>query len=474
MRIVHYREQDVISVKSFSAAIDDKEDIHQVLELLLQSNSIRYVNKDTNWDLEDLVSPEGIIVESIVGNAFYFKYVGILLVSNVCIVVYPKYIKCIEEDYNGELHSRYKKIKEILKVIERYQREQQNVGNAKKVANDFSLLGYIKKALEHYHQYGVYQNQKNETLLNEDGVILWEKTINEGEAFIQNDIPVYVDVYVNKSNTDILNICTKIHKSILGECSNYIKDIGVVLGLETIDIYEAALEDIGSVEYLINCIKQELKVQFITFKIEQLKLMLEYLEQRAKHTVEDPISFYGTNHFYSIWECVCAGALDNSLPKTLDELGLKVRDIPGIYITGRMQLKEIIEKPQWHVYNSEIVYFSGKTLIPDIVSIKDGKLCIYDAKYYRIKLNDNEIANYPGVGDVSKQFLYEKAYSNLIKDNELMLEENAFLFPSDENYDEELGSAVFPILSKEDGYLGRIRLIKKSATQIFKDFLKRR
>lgn len=55
-----------------------------------------------------------------------------------------------------------------------------------------------------------------------------------------------------------------------------------------------------------------------------------------------------------------------------------------------------------------------------------------------------------------------------------MIEENAFLFPSDENNDEEIGSAVFPILRKEDGYLGGIRLIKKSATQVFKKFIKQR
>ena len=82
--------------------------------------------------------------------------------------------------------------------------------------------------------------------------------------------------------------------------------------------------------------------------------------------------------------------------------------------------------------------------------------------------------NYPGVGDVTKQFLYEKAYANWIKDNGLVIEENAFLFPSDENNDEEIGSAVFPILRKEDGYLGGIRLIKKSATQVFKKFIKQR
>ena len=474
MKIIHYREQDVISVKAFSNTIDDKEDVEQVLDVLLRSNSIRYVNKDTNWDLEDLVSPEEITVESVVGNAFYFKYVGILLISNVCMVVYPKYIKCIEEDYNTALHCRYKKIKEILKVIERYQKEQQNIGNTKEAVNSFNFLGYIKKAFEYYHQYGVYQNQKNEILLNEDGIILWEKTINEVDAFIKDNRPVYVDVYVNKSNTDILNICTKIHKSILGECTNYIKEIGVVLGLETIDVYEAALEDIGSIDYLIHCVKQELKIQFVTFKIEQLKLMLEYLERKAKHTMEDPISFYGTNNFYAIWEGVCAAALDNSLPKTLDELGLTARDIPGLHVTKKTLLKEIIEKPQWHVYNSEIIYLAPKTLIPDIVVIKDRKLSIYDPKYYRIRLNESGAVNYPGVGDVSKQFLYEKAYANLIKDNGLVLQENAFLFPSDEDDDEELGSAVFPILSKEDGYLGRIRLIKKSATQIFKDFLKRR
>ena len=50
MKIIHYREQDVISVKSFSDAINEKKDFERVLELLLKCNSIRYVNKDTNWE----------------------------------------------------------------------------------------------------------------------------------------------------------------------------------------------------------------------------------------------------------------------------------------------------------------------------------------------------------------------------------------------------------------------------------------
>ena len=474
MKIIHYREQDVISVKSFSDAINEKKDFERVLELLLKCNSIRYVNKDTNWELEDLLSPDGIVVESVEADAFYFKCVGILLINNVCIVVYPKYIKCIEEDYKIALHSRYKKMKEILKVIDKFQKVQQNIGNTKEEINSFNFLGYIKKVFEHYHQHGVYRNQKNEILLNEDGNILWEKTINEVEAFIQDDRPVYIDFYVNKSNDDILNICTKIHRSILCECSNYIQNIGVVLGIESIDIYDVAIEDIGSIDYLIRCVKQELKVQFVTFKIEQLNLMLEYLERKAKHTMEDPISFYGTNNFYVIWEGVCAAALDNSLPKTLNELGLTMRNIPGLHVTGKTLLKEIIEKTQWHIHNSDIIYLAPKTLIPDIVVIKDGKLSIYDAKYYRIRLNETEAVNCPGVGDVTKQFLYEKAYANLIKNNGLVLEENAFLFPSDENNDEELGSVTFPILNEKDGYLGRIRLIRKSATQVFKMFLKQR
>ena len=41
--------------------------------------------------------------------------------------------------------------------------------------------------------------------------------------------------------------------------------------------------------------------------------------------------------------------------------------------------------------------------------------CLYDAKYYKIHLNESGVSRQPGVGDVTKQYLYELAYKELAK-----------------------------------------------------------
>lgn len=59
-------------------------------------------------------------------------------------------------------------------------------------------------------------------------------------------------------------------------------------------------------------------------------------------------------------------------------------------------------------------------MIPDIVTINGDQLSIYDAKYYKIKLDSIGVKKYPGVGDVTKQYLYELAYKDFLKENNIM------------------------------------------------------
>ena len=79
----------------------------------------------------------------------------------------------------------------------------------------------------------------------------------------------------------------------------------------------------------------------------------------------------------------------------------------------------MIEKPKGKGNDME-EQDAADTLIPDLVSIPqiDGTdyFLIFDAKYYNIQLEKGKsLRNNPGVGDVTKQYLYQLAYRNFIK-----------------------------------------------------------
>ena len=50
------------------------------------------------------------------------------------------------------------------------------------------------------------------------------------------------------------------------------------------------------------------------------------------------------------------------------------------------------------------------------ITIKGNQLSIYDVKYYKIKLDKKEVKNQPGVGDITKQYLYELAFKEFAQE----------------------------------------------------------
>lgn len=98
-------------------------------------------------------------------------------------------------------------------------------------------------------------------------------------------------------------------------------------------------------------------------------------------------------------------------------------------------LIEIIEKPIWE--GNETTEKAADTLIPDLISMPqvDGVDCfmIFDAKYYNIQLEKGKsLRGNPGVGDVTKQYLYQLAYRNFIKEHNIAVVKNCFLMPTEQ------------------------------------------
>lgn len=138
----------------------------------------------------------------------------------------------------------------------------------------------------------------------------------------------------------------------------------------------------------------------------------------------------------------------------------------------RQKLIDIIEKPIWQGIDTEAK--AADTLIPDLISIPciDGQdwFIIFDAKYYNLQLEKGKsLRGNPGVGDVTKQYLYQLAYKNFIQEHGITHVRNCFLMPTDGNTIVKKGIAKMKMLETLGLENIQIRLIP--AAELYEKYL---
>ena len=149
--------------------LEDNEVI-SILNSLSSLNILKTLsNNISKIELEDLLEIENLDNQNL--NAMYiFKYVGMLSVANICLIIYPKYISnCMKDKENN-----YKKFKEIITVIRKYQyREQKQRHGDEQEENNFNLLSVTLDLIEDYIENGLYFKDNYNVELNGEGEILW-------------------------------------------------------------------------------------------------------------------------------------------------------------------------------------------------------------------------------------------------------------------------------------------------------------
>lgn len=128
----------------------------------------------------------------------------------------------------------------------------------------------------------------------------------------------------------------------------------------------------------------------------------------------------------------------------------------------------VIEKPKW-ILNSGIYHEALKTFELDIVTYTDDTFIILDAKYYKLTFNEHNLAGNPGLGDITKQYLYQLALNDFIKERFKHVR-NALLFPKYDGDIENKGKVVIEILSGLP--LEDIQVIMLPACEINEIYLK--
>ena len=434
--------------------------------------SVKYSTEQLK--MSDLLEEDVEITDetAVSGDCLYvFTYVGVITVGSRIIKVYPKYLLSEDEPV--------KEMKQVIKVLERYSNSEEqiiNIFNGDGDNRSFNILAVILYLLNDYHEYGIYTNSEEIVEINGEGEILWGKTIDEGFAMIEDNKPYYMELYTGKTVDDDMDYFKRLHECVLTECSKQLRaaQLDILFGIETVELSEERLIDFGDRDYVLERLLKELNVQFNTRRQILLKTIYTYISQDRRMLEEnDGISMFGTTAYHAVWEKVCAAVFDNKLNTALGQLKMSVPLADEFKSKSKESLINIIEKPKWKGTDTEEMD-AAETLIPDLISMpKIGDVdyfLIFDAKYYNIQLEKGKpLRGTPGVGDVTKQYLYQMAYRNFIKAHNIAVVKNCFLMPTEKNEIVKKGTARMPMLEALGLENIQIRLIP--AVMLYEHYL---
>lgn len=442
-----------------------EEKIIYCIRILKEYDILYSVKKDKNQkDLSDLIEEDIEISSSQSFNDEYyyvFKYVGITIVENFVLNIYPKYIDSTKEPIE--------ELKQILSVLEKYNSKEQiiKIFNENENNNSFNYLALLLFFIKDYYDNDLYSNDINIIEENGNGEINWDKTINNGFSIIKNNKPYYLNYYTNKRISNNLDYFKNLHACIISMCSKELKDAHLLylFDIEEIELLNCDLDDFGDIDYILYRIENELNKQFNTRKIYLLKAMYAYISKKGNLDNINYFSTYGTTNFNLVWEKVIAEIFDNQLEVPLYKLNIAHNCYKK---DDNKRLIDIIEKPVWKIDNN--LSFLADTLKPDTITIQNNIMYIYDAKYYKLIIKNNKISNQPGIESITKQYLYHLAYKNFIKKHEIDGVENYFVLPiENKNYISDLTVSLKTMNIFE---LPDIKVIFIEASKAFDDYLK--
>ena len=454
------------------------DDTVRIIRKLKEFGVLKNVKKNDNQSmLSDLIEEDVQVTDIENGERelyYVFSFVGVIVVYGRILKCYPKYISSKQEP-KAEM-------KQILRVLEKYNAKEQIIKlfNTNEDEGSFNLLAVMLFLLQDYYENGVYANDVNIIETNGNGEILWHKTINETFSYISDDRPYYIELQTIKRVSDEYDFFRRLHESILTIFSKELEqsDLPDLFNISTVELSEEVLEDFGDEDYILYRIQNELNVQYNTRKQMVLKAMYAYVAQKVSFDDIESFSMYGSNSFNLVWEKVCAENFGSVLDKKLSELPPRLSE--EYESLKNKKLKEIIDKPQWFKYKPHLIGEEVETLKPDLICIYtcvDDKYCfgIYDAKYYCIDFKEQngkyKVTGQPGVGDITKQYLYQLAYDDFIIKQGYEYVQNMFFCPQ-ESAEPDYGYVEMKMLHTiGDKMLENIAVVKLCATEMYDIYL---
>lgn len=442
---------------------------------------LKSVKRDSGTlDFSELVLLDNSLIDGIddSNSSYYiFNYVGIVYIDGYLLCCYPKYL--FAYDSIEDKSSCRNLLKQVLKVLHRYNTNSQSIQlySEHNQSSSGSRISMIMALLDDYFQNGLYVNTQNIHEFNGDGEINWNRTINFIHPLWQEEDPYYLNFWTRRNTIDDKSFIQRIHECLLTICSCELEEISLLDLLDINGVYltELSLNDLGTRDYLLSCITNELNLEFNSRKQYVLKLMAALLKDSSSMIGEDNIEFFGTTSFNLVWETVCAEVFDNKLTIPLSDLPLSTVKIPLNTLGVKPRtLKDLIERPNWTSIDGAVAF--SDTLKPDLISVeRHENICsfvILDAKYYTMRIESNKVEGQPGVGDVTKQYLYQLAYKDFIELNGIQEVKNCFLMPTEKDEIVSVGNVHMEMLGKVG--LEKIQVRELPASRMFDYYLQRR
>lgn len=363
-------------------------------------------------------------------DSYQFNYVGVIIIDNVVINCYPKYIPNqdnIEDDF-----------KQVIRVIKKYNNlyddlEYQNDNLEEDIS--FNLLSMMIFFIEDYFEHGVYSNIENILQINGTGEIDWNRTINYTDPIISDKRPYYIELYTKYKKEDLFDYFRLLHEYIITKCSKKLEKVDLLdlFGLTSVELSDKEQDDFGEIDVILENLQKEIHVEFNTRKQKLLKAMYTFLSEENSFSNENYLTLYGTSTYHVIWEDICKRVFRDKLDKPLREITDS---------NSNTKLINIIKKPVWYLNEGE---FKVDTFRPDLITFWNDYFIIFDAKYYKLKITQ-KLEKQPGLSDVSKQYLYQLAYHDFIDENNFKGVKNAFLMPTYDGEVENKGHVEIKIL----------------------------
>lgn len=423
-----------------------------------------------------------VVDENELQKKFYyvFTFVGIIIVEGRVLKCYPKYLH--KSDKPTE------ELKQIIKVLHKYNSNKQIIRmyNDSGSETTFNRLAVMVFLLNDYFENGIYTNTEDTIETNGMGEIHWDRTINGTYPIIKNDRPYYVELQTKRRINDDEDFFKRLHEIILTKCTKELNDADLLelLDIEGVVLTDKLLDDLGEEDYILYRLGKELNVQFNTRKQIVLKTIEALIINKSTLDDVDSFSMYGSNSFNLVWETVCAEVMNDRLHTQIRNLEIDNVVIPdGADYKLTDELISVIEKPKWYGRTkdgTEFVKEADKSLTPDLITIhRNGVECdffIFDAKYYNIQLEANKtLSGQPGVGDVTKQYLYQLAYRKFVEANQINKVRNCFLMPTEDDGEEGVikkGIVRMDMLGELD--LEPIQIRQLSAKRMYAFYLAKR
>lgn len=397
---------------------------------------IKELRHYTKKELMEILSEndfEKLLKYSIINKddeTYQFNYVGVIIIDDLVINCYPKYIPNKEN-----LHDDFK---QVIKVMKKYDSLHNDFNYENDEIEDisFNLLSMMIFFLEDYYEYGVYSNIQNILEINGNGEIDWNRTINYTDPVIKSNRPYYVELYTKHKIDDLYDYFRLLHEYIITRCSKKLEYLGLLelFDLTPVELSDNVQDDFGELNVILEKLEKELHVEFNTRKQKLLKSMHTFLSEENSFTNENYLTLYGTSTYHVIWEEMCRKVFNDKLNTTVEFKGRKSR------------LIDIIEKPIWY-YMDKHPNEADATFIPDIVTFYHNQFIILDAKYYNLKFGKNLLSGQPGLESITKQYLYELAFKEFRDEHNFSGVKNAFLFPKYDGEIENIGHVELKILN---------------------------